>query len=32
MIVRNFPATPLRILIACAGMGLAVHLALDAYR
>jgi len=31
-IVRRFPATPLRVLIACGGLGLAVHLGLDAYR
>ncbi|HUY30639.1 MAG TPA: sulfite exporter TauE/SafE family protein [Acidimicrobiales bacterium] len=31
-IVRRAPATPLRVLIACAGLGLAVHLGLDAYR
>ena len=32
MIVRRLPATPLRVLIACGGIGLAVHLGLDAYR
>jgi uncharacterized membrane protein YfcA len=32
IVVRNVPAAPLRILIACAGLGLAVHLGLDAYR
>ncbi|HEY2427819.1 MAG TPA: sulfite exporter TauE/SafE family protein [Acidimicrobiales bacterium] len=32
IIVRRAPATPLRILIALAGVGLAVHLGLDAYR
>ena len=31
-IVRRVPAAPLRALIACAGLGLAVHLGLDAYR
>jgi hypothetical protein len=31
-IVRRVPAMPLRILIACGGVGLAVHLGLDAYR
>ena len=30
-IVRRAPAGPLRVLIACAGVGLAVHLGLDAY-
>jgi uncharacterized membrane protein YfcA len=32
IVVRNVPAAPLRVLIACAGLGLAVHLGLDAYR
>ena len=32
MIVRRAPPGPLRALIACAGLGLAVHLGLDAYR
>jgi uncharacterized membrane protein YfcA len=32
MIVRRVPAAPLRALIACAGLALAVHLGLDAYR
>ena len=32
IIVRRVPAAPLRALIACAGLGLAVHLGLDAYR
>ncbi len=31
-VVRRVPAAPLRALIACAGLGLAVHLGLDAYR
>jgi uncharacterized membrane protein YfcA len=31
VVVRRAPATPLRIGIACAGLGLAVHLGLDAY-
>jgi uncharacterized membrane protein YfcA len=31
IVVRNVPAAPLRVLIACAGLGLAVHLGLDAY-
>ncbi|MDA8291678.1 MAG: sulfite exporter TauE/SafE family protein [Actinomycetota bacterium] len=31
VIVRRAPATPLRVLIACAGLGLAVRLGLDAY-
>jgi uncharacterized membrane protein YfcA len=31
VIVRRTPAAPLRVLIACAGLGLAVHLGLDAY-
>jgi len=30
-IVRNVPAAPLRALIACGGLALAVHLGLDAY-
>jgi uncharacterized protein len=32
VVVRRTPAGPLRALIACAGVGLAVHLGLDAYR
>jgi len=32
MIVRKTPAAPLRVVIAMAGVGLAVHLGLDAYR
>jgi uncharacterized membrane protein YfcA len=32
IIVRKAPAAPLRVLIACAGVTLAVHLGLDAYR
>jgi hypothetical protein len=32
IIVRRVPATPLRVVIACAGLGLAVHLGLDVYR
>ena len=32
MIVRNAPPGPLRALIACAGVALAIHLGLDAYR
>jgi uncharacterized membrane protein YfcA len=31
IIVRRVPAAPLRVLIGCAGLGLAVHLGLDAY-
>jgi hypothetical protein len=31
IVVRHVPAAPLRALIACAGLGLAVHLGLDAY-
>jgi uncharacterized membrane protein YfcA len=31
-VVRNVPSRLLRVVIACAGMGLAVHLGLDAYR
>jgi uncharacterized membrane protein YfcA len=31
IIVRRAPTQPLRYLIACAGLGLAVHLGLDAY-
>jgi len=31
IIVRRAPAGPLRVVIACAGLGLAVHLGLDAY-
>ncbi|HUZ19337.1 MAG TPA: sulfite exporter TauE/SafE family protein [Acidimicrobiales bacterium] len=30
-VVRRAPSRPLRALIACAGLGLAVHLGLDAY-
>jgi uncharacterized membrane protein YfcA len=32
IIVRRVPATPLRAVIACAGLGLAIRLGLDAYR
>jgi len=32
IVVRRVPAGPLRAVIACAGLGLAVHLGLDAYR
>jgi len=32
IVVRRVPATPLKVLIACAGLGLAVHLGIDAYR
>nr|MDA8043877.1 sulfite exporter TauE/SafE family protein [Actinomycetota bacterium] len=32
VIVRRAPATPIRIGICVAGLGLAVHLGLDAYR
>jgi uncharacterized membrane protein YfcA len=32
VIVRRVPAAPLRILIACAGVGLAIRLGVDAYR
>ena len=32
IIVRRVPGAPLRAVIACAGLGLAVHLGLDAYR
>jgi uncharacterized membrane protein YfcA len=32
IIVRKAPAAPLRVVIACAGVALAVHLGLDAYR
>jgi uncharacterized membrane protein YfcA len=32
VIVRNAPPGPLRALIACAGVALAIHLGLDAYR
>ena len=32
LIVRRTPAGPLRVLIACAGLGVAIHLGLDAYR
>jgi hypothetical protein len=31
VIVRHTPTRPLRYVIACAGLGLAVHLGLDAY-
>jgi uncharacterized protein len=31
IVVRRAPARPLRIVIACCGLGLAVHLGLDAY-
>jgi hypothetical protein len=31
ILVRRAPAGPLRAVVACAGLGLAVHLALDAY-
>jgi uncharacterized membrane protein YfcA len=31
LVVRRAPAGPLRMLIAFAGLGLAVHLGLDAY-
>jgi uncharacterized membrane protein YfcA len=31
IIVRKAPPTPLRVVIACAGVALAVHLGLDAY-
>src|ERR1019366_1593630 len=31
LVVRKAPAGPLRVLIACAGLGLAVHLGLDTY-
>jgi uncharacterized membrane protein YfcA len=31
IVVRRVPSGPLRVLIACAGLGLAVHLGLDAY-
>lgn len=31
VVVRRTPPGPLRLLIACAGIGVAVHLALDAY-
>jgi len=31
IIVRRAPAGPLRVIIACGGLGLAVHLGLDAY-
>ena len=31
LVVRKAPAGPLRVLIACAGLGLSVHLGLDAY-
>jgi uncharacterized membrane protein YfcA len=31
VVVRRTPAGPLRVVIACAGLGLAVHLGLDAY-
>ena len=32
MIVRRAPATPLRLLIAAAGLALAVKLGVDTYR
>ena len=32
VIVRNLPPGPLRALVACAGIALAIHLGLDAYR
>jgi uncharacterized membrane protein YfcA len=32
LVVRKAPPGPLRALIACAGLALAVHLGLDAYR
>jgi uncharacterized membrane protein YfcA len=32
IVVRRAPAGPLRVVVACAGVGLAVHLGLDAYR
>jgi uncharacterized membrane protein YfcA len=32
VIVRNAPPGPLRALIACAGVALAIHLGVDAYR
>ena len=32
IVVRKAPAAPLRVLVACAGVALAVHLGLDAYR
>jgi hypothetical protein len=32
IVVRRAPAGPLRAVVACAGIGLAVHLGLDAYR
>jgi hypothetical protein len=32
IVVRNAPAAPLRLLIACGGLGLAIHLGLDTYR
>jgi hypothetical protein len=32
IVVRKAPAGPLRVLIAAAGLGLAIHLGLDAYR
>jgi uncharacterized membrane protein YfcA len=31
IVVRRTPAGPLRVVIACGGLGLAVHLGLDAY-
>jgi uncharacterized protein len=31
IVVRRAPARPLRVLIACCGLGLAIHLGLDAY-
>jgi uncharacterized membrane protein YfcA len=32
IIVRHAPTTPLRLLIALGGLGLAIHLGIDAYR
>jgi uncharacterized protein len=32
VIVRRVPATPIRVVISAAGIGLAIHLALDAFR
>lgn len=32
VVVRRVPAAPIRVLISLAGIGLAIHLALDAYR
>lgn len=31
IVVRRTPAGPLRLLIACCGLGLAVHLGMDVY-